>query len=77
MLEVVAEEQEEFLESLNRRRMKSRGLMEGGREIEVRGSDEVRRCSFAPPPQRQTSLHKFQPRLISQQPLLSRKISDV
>lgn len=51
MLEVVAEEQEEFLESLNRRRMKSRGLMEGGREIEVRGSDEVRRCSFAPPPE--------------------------
>lgn len=49
MLEVVAEEQEEFLESLNRRRMKSRGLMEGGREIEVRGSDEVRHCSFAPP----------------------------
>lgn len=55
MLEVVAEEQEEFLESLNRRRMKSRGLMEGGREIEVRGSDEVRHCSFAPPPPAETN----------------------
>lgn len=49
MLELVAEKQEEFLESLNRRRIRSGGLMVGGSEIEVRGSDEVSRCSFASP----------------------------
>lgn len=49
MLQVVAEKREEFLESLSRRRIRWGGAMVGGSEIEVRGSDEVIRCSFTSP----------------------------
>lgn len=58
MLQVVAEKREQFLEGLNRRRIRwGERWGEGGSETEVRGSDEVSRCSFTSPAETNWTAH--------------------